>query len=125
MGGAGDRAVWCSRCVCVCWAGWQREFTQAEIEFFCQPGEKRFDKFALIKHLRLHLLSSPLQLEGKPATERSLEEAVATGTIANEAPPHTHRHARAPRSRPRPPNPRRAAAAAAKGGRGGISGELR
>jgi hypothetical protein len=62
----------------------QREFTQAEIEFFCQPGDKKFEKFALIKSLRLQLLSSPLQLEGKPATERTLEEAVASGTIANE-----------------------------------------
>ena len=65
----------------------QREFTQAEIEFFCQPGDKKFEKFALIKHLRLQLLSSPLQLEGKPAAERTLEEAVASGTIANEVRP--------------------------------------
>jgi hypothetical protein len=86
--------------------GPQREFTQAEIEFFCAPGDKKFEKFALIKDLRLQLLSSPLQLEGKAATERTLDEAVASGTIANEVPPSPHPpHTHTPFPPPTPPPP--------------------
>lgn len=62
----------------------QREFTQAEIEFFCKPGEKPFEKFASLRSLELQMLSSPLQLDGKPPVLMTLGEAVDKKMIANE-----------------------------------------
>merc|ERR1719443_2807903 len=54
----------------------QREFTQAEIEFFCRPGDKPHPKFASVAHLKLSLFASPLQLDAKPPVTMSLGEAV-------------------------------------------------
>mmetsp|Transcript_21481 Transcript_21481/g.50970 ORF Transcript_21481/g.50970 Transcript_21481/m.50970 type:complete len:691 (-) Transcript_21481:122-2194(-) len=62
----------------------QREFTQAEIEFFCKPGDKPHPKFASVAHLELSLFSSPQQLAAQQATPRKLGEAVAEGLINNE-----------------------------------------
>jgi glycyl-tRNA synthetase len=62
----------------------QREFTQAEIEFFCKPGDKPHPKFASVAHLELSLFSSPQQLAAQQPKPRKLGEAVAEGLIANE-----------------------------------------
>lgn len=40
----------------------QREFNQAEIEFFVDPDNKDFEKFAKVKHLNLTMFPSPRQL---------------------------------------------------------------
>mmetsp|Transcript_47637 Transcript_47637/g.115996 ORF Transcript_47637/g.115996 Transcript_47637/m.115996 type:complete len:768 (+) Transcript_47637:60-2363(+) len=62
----------------------QREFTQAEIEFFVKPGPKKFEKFAALRDMTITMLPSPIQLEGKAAIEKTLGAAVDDGTIANE-----------------------------------------
>lgn len=62
----------------------QREFTQAEIEFFVHPEKKAHPKFADISGLELQLFASPQQLAAEPATRMTLGAAVAAGTVANE-----------------------------------------
>ena len=62
----------------------QREFTQAEIEYFCKPGDKPHPKFAGVAHLVLTLFPSPEQLAAKPPVTMSLGDAVAKRMIANE-----------------------------------------
>jgi len=62
----------------------QREFTQAEIEFFVKPGDKKFDKFASVRHIDLPMLPSAIQLAGKPMITKNLGQCVDDGTIANE-----------------------------------------
>lgn len=62
-----------------------REFTQAEIEHFCDPGNKDHPKFASVAHLEPLLYSRELQMseEKKPKRMR-LGDAVKQGIIANE-----------------------------------------
>merc|ERR1719471_1334245 len=43
----------------------QREFTQAEIEYFVKPSAKQHPKFKAISSLKLLLYSSPKQLAGE------------------------------------------------------------
>ena len=64
----------------------QREFTQAEIEFFCRPKNKSFDKFTSmgVDKLELNMLPSPVQLAGQDMVRKTLGDAVKEGTIANE-----------------------------------------
>lgn len=62
----------------------QREFTQAEIEFFVKPGDKKFEKFASVRHIELPMLPSSVQLAGKPMITKNLGQSVDDGTIANE-----------------------------------------
>eukprot|EP00285_Hemiselmis_virescens_P020032 CAMPEP_0173388684 /NCGR_PEP_ID=MMETSP1356-20130122/10933_1 /TAXON_ID=77927 ORGANISM="Hemiselmis virescens, Strain PCC157" /NCGR_SAMPLE_ID=MMETSP1356 /ASSEMBLY_ACC=CAM_ASM_000847 /LENGTH=686 /DNA_ID=CAMNT_0014345649 /DNA_START=34 /DNA_END=2091 /DNA_ORIENTATION=- len=62
----------------------QREFSQAEIEFFVKPGDKKFPKFSTVRDISIPMLSSPVQLEGKPVFHKTLGKAVDDGTIANE-----------------------------------------
>merc|ERR1719201_3065554 len=62
----------------------QREFTQAEIEWFCRPGDKPHPKFAAVAGLELQLFPSKEQLAAEPAIVKSLGEAVGSGMIANE-----------------------------------------
>jgi glycyl-tRNA synthetase len=62
----------------------QREFTQAEIEFFVHPQKKAHPKFGDISGLELQLFASPQQLAAEPATRMTLGAAVAAGTVANE-----------------------------------------
>eukprot|EP00288_Rhodomonas_lens_P001897 CAMPEP_0177716196 /NCGR_PEP_ID=MMETSP0484_2-20121128/14389_1 /TAXON_ID=354590 /ORGANISM="Rhodomonas lens, Strain RHODO" /LENGTH=759 /DNA_ID=CAMNT_0019228227 /DNA_START=44 /DNA_END=2323 /DNA_ORIENTATION=+ len=62
----------------------QREFTQAEIEFFVQPGDKKFPKFASLADLELQMLPSPIQLAGQNMVTMTVGKAVADGIIANE-----------------------------------------
>jgi len=62
----------------------QREFTQAEIEFFCAPGAKPHPKFHLVADLELSLFSSKLQLAAEAPARVRLGTAVAEGLIDNE-----------------------------------------
>ncbi|KDD74333.1 class II core domain (G, H, P, S and T) tRNA synthetase, partial [Helicosporidium sp. ATCC 50920] len=62
-----------------------REFTQAEIEHFVNPSDKRHPKFARVAEVSPLLYSRDLQLgEEKAAKRLALGEAVARGVIANE-----------------------------------------
>jgi glycyl-tRNA synthetase len=63
-----------------------REFTQAEIEHFCNPDDKAHPKFAgVVADLAPLLFSRALQMgEAKVAEPMALGEAVAAGIIANE-----------------------------------------
>ncbi|KAL6768360.1 TSG1 [Auxenochlorella protothecoides x Auxenochlorella symbiontica] len=62
-----------------------REFTQAEIEHFCHPEDKRHPKFGSVASLAPLLYSRALQMgEEKRALPMPLGEAVAGGVIANE-----------------------------------------
>merc|ERR1719217_70754 len=51
----------------------QREFTQAEIEFFCRPGDKPHPKFATVAHLDLQLFPSKEQLTAQPTVKMTLQ----------------------------------------------------
>jgi len=62
----------------------QREFTQAEIEWFCRPGDKPHPKFAGVSHLELQLHPAKQQLAGEPTIKKTLGAAVSEGMIANE-----------------------------------------
>lgn len=62
-----------------------REFTQAEIEHFCNPDDKAHPKFQSIAGLSPLLFSRALQMgAAKVAEPMSLGEAVGLGIIANE-----------------------------------------
>ncbi|XP_066260516.1 glycine--tRNA ligase [Euwallacea similis] len=61
-----------------------REFTMAEIEHFCDPNDKSHPKFETIKDVTLLLYSACNQMDGKAAEKKTIEEAVATGLVANE-----------------------------------------
>ena len=61
-----------------------REFSQAEIEYFVRPGDKKHAKFDQIADLEVPLHSSPLQLAAKPEEMFTLRAAVDGGIIANE-----------------------------------------
>ncbi|KAL4222209.1 hypothetical protein ACF0H5_018247 [Mactra antiquata] len=63
-----------------------REFTMAEIEYFVDPTLKeKFHKFGDVKDLNVTLFSGCRQLDGKGPEKKTLEDAVADGTIANES----------------------------------------
>ncbi|PIC39374.1 hypothetical protein B9Z55_011083 [Caenorhabditis nigoni] len=61
-----------------------REFTMCEIEHFVDPEDKRFPKFAKVADEKLVLFSACNQLDGAPAREVAIGEAVANKTVANE-----------------------------------------
>lgn len=61
-----------------------REFTMCEIEHFVDPEDKSFPKFAKIADQKLVLFSACNQLDGAPAQEVAIGEAVAKKTVANE-----------------------------------------
>ncbi|EFO98015.1 CRE-GARS-1 protein [Caenorhabditis remanei] len=61
-----------------------REFTMCEIEHFVDPEDKSFPKFAKIADQKLVLFSACNQLDGAPAREVAIGEAVANKTVANE-----------------------------------------
>lgn len=61
-----------------------REFTMCEIEHFVDPEDKSFPKFAKIADQKLVLFSACNQLDGAPAQEIAIGEAVANKTVANE-----------------------------------------
>ena len=63
----------------------QREFTQAEIEWFCKPGkEKPHPKFVNVAPLALQFRSQAVQMEAREAETMTIGDAVAQGIIANE-----------------------------------------
>lgn len=61
-----------------------REFTQAEIEHFCHPDDKRHIRFRSVADLAAPLLSRALQVTGQQAERMTLADALRQGTIANE-----------------------------------------
>ncbi|CAL2038419.1 unnamed protein product [Caenorhabditis brenneri] len=61
-----------------------REFTMCEIEHFVDPEDKSFPKFAKIADQKLVLFSACNQLDGAPAQEVAIGEAVKNKTVANE-----------------------------------------
>eukprot|EP00658_Telonema_sp_P-2_P043903 TRINITY_DN3177_c0_g1_i2.p1 TRINITY_DN3177_c0_g1~~TRINITY_DN3177_c0_g1_i2.p1 ORF type:complete len:698 (-),score=204.42 TRINITY_DN3177_c0_g1_i2:25-2118(-) len=64
----------------------QREFTQCEIEYFVQPGEKKYPQFFSkgIDQLECTLWPSEQQLSAQKPIQMKLGDAVARGIIANE-----------------------------------------
>jgi len=62
----------------------QREFTQAEIEYFVKPTAKQHLKFKAIASTPLQLFSSPRQLQGESHETITIGDAVAKGTVNNE-----------------------------------------
>jgi glycyl-tRNA synthetase len=61
-----------------------REFTQAEAEIFVHPEEKNHPNFSRYSGYRMPLLGIRQQQEDSSALVTTMEEAVATGLIANE-----------------------------------------
>ncbi|CCD72866.1 Glycine--tRNA ligase [Caenorhabditis elegans] len=61
-----------------------REFTMCEIEHFVDPEDKSLAKFAKVADQKLVLFSACNQLDGAPAQEVAIGEAVAKKTVANE-----------------------------------------
>ncbi|KAL4854691.1 Glycine--tRNA ligase [Chlorella vulgaris] len=61
-----------------------REFTQAEIEHFCNPNDKRHPKFDSVSNVEPLLYDRATQLAGLPAASVTLGAAVKIGTIANQ-----------------------------------------
>jgi len=62
----------------------QREFTQAEIEYFVPPGDKPHSKFKNVAGLELELFPQFEQMNALPTVKTNLGEAVSKGKIANE-----------------------------------------
>mmetsp|Transcript_214 Transcript_214/g.445 ORF Transcript_214/g.445 Transcript_214/m.445 type:complete len:630 (-) Transcript_214:136-2025(-) len=62
----------------------QREFTQAEIEYFVNPSSKDHPKFKDIKDTMLTLFHSDAQLAAKDPERMTIGEAVSKGTVNNE-----------------------------------------
>ena len=58
-----------------------REFMMAEIEHFCDPGNKRHDKFGDVGDTELLLYSASDQMDGKPVEKKTIGEAVGTVII--------------------------------------------
>ncbi|RZF35115.1 hypothetical protein LSTR_LSTR009421 [Laodelphax striatellus] len=61
-----------------------REFTMAEIEHFCDPSDKRHNKFKNVRDTKMLLYSACNQMDGKSAELKTIGEAVDTGLVANE-----------------------------------------
>ena len=62
-----------------------REFEMAEIEHFVDPDEKqKFLKFSTVSDLQITFYSACDQMNGQPARDLSLGEAVSSGMVANE-----------------------------------------
>lgn len=55
-----------------------REFTMAEIEHFCAPGDQSHAKFGRVRHLEVRFLSACDQMDGRASTVMGLAEAVAS-----------------------------------------------
>lgn len=54
-----------------------REFTLAEIEHFVDPTDKSHPKFENVSSQKVTLYPSEYQIEGKPAVNIALEDAVS------------------------------------------------
>mmetsp|Transcript_51341 Transcript_51341/g.94876 ORF Transcript_51341/g.94876 Transcript_51341/m.94876 type:complete len:663 (+) Transcript_51341:69-2057(+) len=62
----------------------QREFTQAEIEYFVNPANKAHPKFKEVKNLTLLLFPQKQQLAAEEPVKMTVGDAVAQGIINNE-----------------------------------------
>lgn len=62
----------------------QREFTQAEIEYFVKPTAKAHPKFGDVSSLNLQLFPSTKQLAGEEHVDMLLGDAVRNGIVNNE-----------------------------------------
>merc|ERR1712048_259260 len=62
----------------------QREFTQAEIEYFVNPDAKDHPKFGDVSDLNLQLFPSTRQLAGEEHVDMLLGDAVRNGIVNNE-----------------------------------------
>eukprot|EP00440_Ansanella_granifera_P047660 gb/GFBE01051623.1/.p1 GENE.gb/GFBE01051623.1/~~gb/GFBE01051623.1/.p1 ORF type:complete len:682 (+),score=172.91 gb/GFBE01051623.1/:1-2046(+) len=62
----------------------QREFTQAEIEYFVNPKNKDHPKFKNVENTVLTLFHSDAQLAAKDPVQMTVGEAVRSGLINNE-----------------------------------------
>jgi len=62
----------------------QREFTQAEIEYFVNPKQKAHPKFAGVADTVLSLFHSPNQLAAKDPVHMTIGDAVRQGIVNNE-----------------------------------------
>eukprot|EP00435_Cladocopium_sp_Y103_P011787 s2550_g3.t1 len=62
----------------------QREFTQAEIEYFVNPKQKDHPKFASVESTGLILFHADAQLNAKDPVKMTVGEAVRSGLINNE-----------------------------------------
>jgi len=62
----------------------QREFTQAEIEWFVKPTEKKTSKFKSVANTKLLLFPAKQQEAGEPHIEMSIGEAVEQKVVHNE-----------------------------------------
>lgn len=62
----------------------QREFTQAEIEYFVNPKNKAHPKFKMVKDTVLTLFHSDAQLSAQEPVKMAAGEAVSRGLINNE-----------------------------------------
>ncbi len=61
-----------------------REFTQAELELFVHPNDKKHPNFDRFSSKRIPLLPAPNQIKGEDAVEMKLKDAVENGIIAHE-----------------------------------------
>ncbi|XP_014260795.1 glycine--tRNA ligase [Cimex lectularius] len=61
-----------------------REFTLAEIEHFCDPSDKSHPNFDAVAESELMLYSACDQMDGKPAKNVKIGDAVKTGLVNNE-----------------------------------------
>ncbi|CAE6955787.1 Gars1 [Symbiodinium natans] len=62
----------------------QREFTQAEIEYFVNPANKAHPKFKMVKDTVLTLFHSDAQLSAQEPVKMAAGDAVSRGLINNE-----------------------------------------
>jgi len=62
----------------------QREFTQAEIEWFVKPTAKQSRKFQAVRQQSLLLLPADRQLRGETHIEMAIGKAVESGMVNNE-----------------------------------------
>ncbi|CAK9110279.1 Glycine--tRNA ligase (Diadenosine tetraphosphate synthetase) (Ap4A synthetase) (Glycyl-tRNA synthetase 1) (GlyRS) [Durusdinium trenchii] len=62
----------------------QREFTQAEIEYFVNPKQKDHPKFGLVESTVLTLFHADAQLSAQDPVKMTVGEAVRSGLINNE-----------------------------------------
>merc|ERR1719322_1797218 len=61
-----------------------REFTMAEIEHFCDPEDKSHPKYDAVKSTPVVLFSACDQMDGKPARQTTIDEAINQQIIKNE-----------------------------------------
>ena len=61
-----------------------REFTMAEIEHFCDPDDKYHPKFDTVRRTPIVLFSACDQMDGKPASQTTIEEAVDRKIVENQ-----------------------------------------